>query len=1583
VHKKETLEETLRRKRDSLEPEKRALLEKRLRAEVENAGEASPVIPRRTGRKPARLTFAQARLWFLFEWDPQSPAYNEAFATHIKGALDSKALEKAFLEMARRHEILRTTYQVLEDEPVQLVASSIEWHLPLIDLSQLPGEVREAETRRLTHEEAVRPFDLCRELPWRATLIRLGKNEHVVLTTQHHISCDGWSASVRSHELGTLYDAFKAGSVSPLPDLPVQFADFAEWQRLQVQGPRIEELRSYWRLKLAGLTPLQIPTDRLRVPAWTGHGRMQCTPLPVDFTNAIHQLGQKEQVTSFVVCLSAFNVLLHRYARQTDLLMGTLVTNREHPELEKLIGFFVDLLVLRNDLSGNPTFRTLLHRVRQVVLEAHANKDLPLEYIIADLRIKRDTNSEPFIQVLFSWEDWQQIAPQRSGFHNLEFRELGRTLTETAKFDLTLSMQKLDGVIKCFWEYNTDLFDDCTITQLAEHFTTLFGAALAKPDMRISDLPLLTLQEQQCLLRSWNQPQVVRESLPYVFQMFEAQVAVAPQATAVICDGQTLTYHQLSQRAKQLSSYLRSLGVGPDVLVGILLEPGPDVVVCLLGVMMAGGAYLPLDPLAPAERATRILAESQARVLLTQRHLHGLLGDVRARVCCLDISDEAFATTPSAEIATDVTPANLAYVIYTSGSTGMPKGVMIPHSALSHYTLSACAKFQLTPADRVLQFASISFDTAAEEIYPTLASGGTLVLRTEQMLGSTRTFLRSCGEQCITVLDLPTAYWHELTREMSDPTVLLPRAVRLVIIGGERAIPEYWVLWQTYVGGRVRLLNTYGPTESTIVALASELSEREAEKAREVPIGRPITNVQAYVLDEHLQLVPVGVPGELYVGGVGLARGYLNRPDLTAERFVPDRFNGEPGARLYRTGDLARYLPDGNIEFLGRIDRQVKIRGFRVELGEVEAMLSQHPAVKQVAVVAREDVPGTRRLLAYVVPVQDQGPTSGELRHFLKQKLPEYMVPSAYVVLEVLPLTSSSKVDYRALLISAGTRPTLKQAFVSPRTSAEEVLARIWAEVLKLERVSIHDNFFELGGDSILSLQIVSRANKAGLELAVKQLFQHQTIADLAAAVETVPAVAAEQGVVTGPVPLTPIQWRFLEQELPEPQHFSWAMLLEVRQPVAPAILERALQHLLIHHDSLRLCFARHATGWQQVNGGLDTPAYFRRLDLSALSAAEQEQAIATAAADLQSGLNLEHGSLVRAAWFERGSNQPDYLLLVIHHLAVDRVSWRILLEDLETACEQLNRGQAVALPAKTTAFQSWAQRLTEHLRSGALQSEAAYSLDVRWTHASALPLDHPGGLNTVGSARTVRTGLNVEETAILLTEVPQVYQTQINDVLLTAVLLTFNQWTGARTVLIDLEGHGRETLFDGVDLSRTVGWFTSIFPVLLELADIEQPGQDLKAVKEELRKIPIGGLGYGLFRYLSQDGIAQQLRTFPQAEVSFNYLGQIHQVGPETGMFVLAQEQYGPTHNLQEYRRYKLNINGSVIAGQLEVEWTYSEHLHRSATVEHLARTFLDALRSLISHCQSPNAGGHTPSDFPLARLDANKLKVIERQVL
>jgi amino acid adenylation domain-containing protein/non-ribosomal peptide synthase protein (TIGR01720 family) len=923
---------------------------------------------------------------------------------------------------------------------------------------------------------------------------------------------------------------------------------------------------------------------------------------------------------------------------------------------------------------------------------------------------------------------------------------------------------------------------------------------------------------------------------------------------------------------------------------------------------------------------------------------------------------------------------DLAYVMYTSGSTGKPKGVAMSHGSLCNLLRWQLDSWTFPGAARTLQFASASFDVSFQEIFSTWCSGGTLMLPPDEVRRDPEGWLHFLKGNEVERLFLPFVALQQLA-EAADAEGPIPTNLREVITAGEQLqiSPSIARLFEKLEG--CTLHNQYGPTESHVVT-AFTLTGSPSHWPALPPIGRPIANTQIYLLDSDLQVVPTGVPGELYIGGAGLARGYMNRPELTAERFIPNPFSNVPGARLYRTGDLARYLPEGNIEFLGRRDDQVKIRGFRIELGEVEVELGQHPALQEVVVVAREDAPGERRLVAYAVPHARPAPTVSELRQFLKAKLPDYMVPSAFVFPDALPLTSSGKVDRRALPAPEGGRPDLREEFVAPRNPVEEALADIWVDLLGVDKVGIHDNFFDLGGDSILGVQLVSRARQVGLRLTPRQLFQHQTIAELAEVVDTAPAIEAEQGLVMGPVPLTPIQHLFFEH-FRYPETFSHTILLEVKHPLDAGLLEKAVQELIVHHDALRLRFVRGESGWRQINAGPDEDVPFSRVDLSGLPEAEQDPAVETAAAELQASLNLSEGPLMRVALFDLGANKPCRLLVIVHHLLVDFVSWRVLLEDLFLVHQQLKRREATQLPPKTTSFKQWAERLAESGRSGEFEEEADYWLGQPWTRVSLLPVDYPGRDNTMAFARSVSLKLGEDETRALLQEVPRAYNTQINDVLLTALLQAFTRWTGEGSLLLDLEGHGREEVFEGVDLSRTVGWFTSMFPVLLDVGEASDPGDELTSVKEQLRQIPSRGMSYAVLRYLAGDeAISEKLRALPLAEVMFAYLGQFDQVLGASSPFEIIRESSNLGRSPGEDRHYLLEVSGFILDSQLHLEWTYSEKIHRRSTIELLAQSFMDALRELIAHCQSAETGGYTPSDFPDVKLRQDELDSVIREI-
>jgi amino acid adenylation domain-containing protein/non-ribosomal peptide synthase protein (TIGR01720 family) len=1545
-----------------LSAKKRALLEVMLREKgVESSSDRR--IPRRKEGDSIPLSFAQQRLWFFDQFEAGKSFYNLPGAIRLKGKLNVAVLEQTFNEILNRHEALRSTFTEVQGQPIQVIASPVSrLHLPVIDLRELPQSDREAAVKQLSAKEAQQSFDLERGPLLRTSLLQLSEEEYVLLLTMHHIVSDGWSIGVLARELAAIYEALWAGNQPQLPELPVQYADFAIWQRNWLCGEVLQTQLAYWKQQLEGAPPLlELPADRPRPPIQTSEGATQSVLLSFELTAALKNLSQREDVTLFMTLLAAFKALLYRYTGRTDLLVGSPIANRNRAEIEGLIGVFVNTLVLRTDVSGDPTFRELLQRDREVTLGAYAHQDLPFEKLVEELQPERSLSYNPVFQVMFQLRN-NPMPPLDLPGLTLSLLEVE---TNTTQCDLSLDLEEVGERLQASVQYSTDLFDRATITRMLGHLQTLLESIAANPEQRLWSLPLLTAAEKQQLLE-WNNTLAQYPQDKCIHQLFEEAVERSPDSVAVVFEGEELSYRELNARANQLARHLRSLGVEPEVLVGICVERSPLMVIGLLGVLKAGGAYVPLDPNYPKERLAFMLEDSSVQVLLAQEKLLEKIPPHSARVVCLDSGWEEIAFYSCENPRSGVKPENLAYVIYTSGSTGKPKGVLIEHRSLVNYTTAAIAEYGIEKRDRVLQFASISFDASAEEIYPCLTSGATLVLRTDSMLDSAAVFLEKCRNWNLTVLSLPTAYWHELTALLSQETLVLAPSLRLTIIGGEKALPERLKTWIERVGQQVRLVNTYGPTEATVVATIGELSAADAT-LRELPIGRPIGNVQTYILDCNGQPVPTGIPGELHVGGAGLARGYLNRPELTEEKFIPSPFSNEPGSRLYKTGDLTRYRPDGNIEYVGRIDNQVKIRGFRIELAEIEAALSQHPAVLESAVLVWSEANARKRLVAYVVPdarEQNSSLPSSELRQFLQERLPEYMVPSAFVLLEKLPLTPNGKVDRKALPAPDRDRPELEEAFATPSTAIEKILAEIWAQVLGLEQVGIDDNFFELGGDSILSIQVISKANQAGLGLTPKQLFQHQTIAQLAAVANTAQAQQSEQGLIIGEVPLTPIQHWFFEQNISDPHHWNQAVLLELRQPLEPALIESVLQELLKHHDALRLRFARGESGWQQEFANPDEVATFTCIDLSSLPPQEREAAFQTAATQLQASLNLSDGPLLRAALFDLGKHQPNRLLLAIHHLAVDGVSWRILIEDFQTAYGQLSRDETVALPPKTTSFKQWAERLHEWARSPELQGELDYWFALSHQPTSRLPVDFPTAVNLVASEKTVSVALSVEETKLLLQEVPAAYRTQINDVLLTALGQAFERWTGNNSLLLDLEGHGREDLFEGVDLSRTIGWFTAVFPVLLNLEKPSDIGAAIKSVKEQLRAVPNRGVGFGILRYLNPE-IAKQLHKLPQAEVSFNYLGQFDQVLPKSSLLMLSSEPSGPIRSPRGNRGYLLEINGFIASSKLQLDWTYSENIHRRESIENLATSFIESLRSLIQYCQSPDAGGCTPSDF------------------
>jgi amino acid adenylation domain-containing protein len=1088
-----------------LSPEKLALLMQQLKKKGET-GSPAMLIPRRTERHEHPLSFAQQRLWFIDQLEPGSYAHNILTAVRFTGELDRSALGRSIDEIVRRHESLRATFQVVDGQPVQVIAEGWPNLLQNISLESFAESEREAEVLRLANSEVLKPFDLQKGPMLRATLMRLSEREHVLLFTMHHIISDGWSRGVLIREFSTLYDAYLQGKPSPLEELPIQYADYAAWQRERLRGELLEKELGYWTKQFEGFNSvLELPTDRVRPAIQTFHGARHHFALPPQLTARLEELALREGATLFIVLLAAFKVLLMRYARQDDIVVGTPVANRSRVETEDLIGFFANTLALRTDLSGDPSFRELLARVRQVAVGAYAHQELPFERLVEELRPERDLSRTPLFQVMFLLDN-TPLETLKLGHLKVNPIEFAGRISP---FDLSLHLeQRADGVKGAF-EYNTDLFEASTIARVTECFLQLLGGIVALPDERLSLLPMLNEEAKHQLLVEWNNTSINYPGEDCVHEMFARQAEETPDAVALVFEEKKLSYRELNNYANHLAHRLRKLGVRPETNVAVCLERSAEMIVALLATLKAGGAYVPLDPANPPERLAFILEDAAVQVLLTQRSLAGVLPEQRCEIVYLDDHWEAIARENHESPAFEVAPENVAYVIYTSGSSGLPKGVQITHRSLANYTNAAAREYEIKADDRVLQFASISFDTSAEEIYPCLTRGATLVVRNSSMISTVRSFLDKCREQSLTFLSLPTAYWHEVVSVIAAEELTFPSTVRLVILGGEKATSKHWSLWREHVGWSTLVENTYGPTEATVIATACKMIGEIADDpvAREIPIGRPLPNTQCYVLDQHLQPLPVTVPGQLFIGGEGLARGYLNRPDLTADKFIPNPYSPTGSERLYRTGDVARYRPDGNLEFIGRIDEQVKLRGFRVELGEVEAALFTHSEVEQAVVVLREDG-GQKGLVAYIVPANQQEDFNvGLLRNYLKTKLPDYMLPSVFVTLPAFPLTRHGKVDRRALPVPDQSRSELGADYVAPRNEVEAKMAKIWSESLGVNRVGIHDNFFELGGHSLLATQLNARVVKAfGVELSLRSFFESPTVAGLAA------LVAQEQG---------------------------------------------------------------------------------------------------------------------------------------------------------------------------------------------------------------------------------------------------------------------------------------------------------------------------------------------------------------------------------------------------------------------------------------------------------------------------------------
>jgi amino acid adenylation domain-containing protein/thioester reductase-like protein/non-ribosomal peptide synthase protein (TIGR01720 family) len=1516
----------------------------------------------------------QHGLMFHSLYESDTKAYRIQLACRLSGPLDATAFQQAWQQLLKRHAILRTRFLVQgAEQPLQIVEHQVRLPIDEHDWRHLPEAERQARWRALKIADHAQGFDFNQAPLMRLNLAKSKQDEHYLLWSYHHVLLDGWSMPLLIRDVFTIYQALRR-SEQPEPTTVRYYSDYIAW--LQNQDKAAAE--QYWRQQLAGFevaTVLgvdQTPGDKGSVSAI----RKRSLTLTVTETQGLQRFVKQRQLTLNTLAQAAWGLLLGHYSGSDDIVFGITVSGRpaELAGVENQVGLFINTLPMR------------------IRIEPQISIGDWLLTLFEQNQVLRSYEYAPLVQI----QSWSEVSRGQSLFNSLlvfENYPIDRALMEIGgplKIDEVVGLDPTNYPLtltvfpgeRLQLEINHDSRRFCadTVTEMLEHLQQLLVRFAEQPQTKLGNLPTLTADQQKKILLDWNATAAIYPQNLCLHQLFEAQVEKTPAAIALTFEAQSLTYAELNVRANQLAHYLIEQGVGPDVLVGICIERSLEMVIGLLGILKAGGAYVPLDPHYPEGRRRCMLDDAGISLLLTRQNLVGLVASEQRPTVYLDQDWTTINLCSDTNPAVRNHPLDLAYIIYTSGSTGQPKGVAVTHRNAVHSTF---ARFTQYPdqVNAYLLLSSFAFDSSVAGIFWTLGQGGCLCLPGEDA-GKDPAALATLIQhlQVSHLLALPSLYAVLLEQ---DPESL--RSLKTAIVAGEACAIQ--VVKQHFaVLPSVKLYNEYGPTEGTVWSSVYQAGLDDLD--RPLSIGRPIANVHLYILDRYLNPLPVGVAGELYIGGAGIVRGYQQRSELTSERFIPDPFQAD-GGRLYKTGDLARYRPDETIEFLGRIDHQVKIRGFRIELGEIEAQLLAYADVKEAVVLAREDQPGDKKLVAYLVlsesAVDQNDVVADNLKAQLKQVLPDYMMPSIFVVLDEMPLSANSKLDWKRLPAPDWSGQAAL-SYEAPQNPLEVVLTQIWQQLLAIERIGRHDNFFALGGDSILSIQVVSRARQAGIVINPKQLFERPTVFELASVAETVSRAVAEQGLVEGSIALTPIQHWFFERGLHNPHHWNQALLLTIRPELTPEVFAAALQTLLTQHDALRMRFIADDGQWRQTNLVEETQCVFECIDLSTVTGEQRLERLQAEATTRQAALNLRQGPLLRTVWFDLGNGERR-VLIAIHHLVVDGVSWRILLEDLSLACQQGMSNQCLNLPAKTTSFQYWAKRLNQLTQNGELNLSTDYWLAPQRAQAATLPVDDPNGANHAGLEEEIVVTLSGESTLALLQEVPAAYRTQIDDVLLTALALALRDWqadaalsasaqTATTTLLIDREGHGREYLADDLDISRTVGWFTSVYPLLLALPDGDDLAQALKTVKEQIREVPDHGISYGMLRYLSADAkIRQALADQQQAQIIFNYLGQLDTVLSQDALFAPSTEAVGLSHDPTGKRAHELDVVVSILNGCLQLSWRYSRERYRRSTLETLANRYLQHLQALISHCSQTGVGSYTPSDFPLAVLSQPQL--------
>ncbi|MGD9732735.1 MAG: amino acid adenylation domain-containing protein [Desulfamplus sp.] len=1567
------------------------------------------------------VSHAQQRIWILEKLDPNFIAYNIPGAYLIEGDIDIPTLKSAFLSVIERHESLRTTFIAVDGNPRQVIHDKTAFDLKVFFVddgdgrSNVGGDIGGiTSSQSISHQiervkesvalDAVTPFDLEKGPLIRASVFKIAQG-YVIAINIHHIISDAISMDILINELLTFYHSEIIGKSNPLEPLSIHYKDYVAWSLAQEQQEKMKAAKEYWHSYLSGELPLlNLPFDSPRPAIQTSSGsHIQFETAPSIY-NKINRFAQANQASLFMVLTALIKTLLYRYSGQEDIIIGTPITMRSHHQLENQIGLYINLLALRDHINETDSFTDVLAKVKESCTASFEHKIYPFDKLVGELVLDRDLSRSPVfdvVVVLHIRERDEQPALLNLKASPISFEN------PTSKYDLTFSFTADSESMELEIEYNSDLFKEAIIKRLINHFNTLAESAIDNPLKNISSLNILSEDERKLILHDFNSN---TQPFPYdktLSELFELQVKKSPDRTALIYQDISLSYYQLNSRANIIARYVREeCGIVPDMSAAVLLERGISMIESLLGILKAGGTYLPLDPEAPFKRVEHIFKDSGARILIcsssTLEIAQNLNPEHIINIDEIDLSpqDNSHATAYTTKnksqlrefhinLAPAASPSDLAYIIYTSGSTGAPKGVMVEHSGFINMIFAQIKEFGVKEDDRVLQFASSVFDASLSEIFVALLSGAALVMIDKNQIEDHARFLEYLSRNSVTVTILPPVYLNTLEH---NP---LP-TIKTLITAGEPAIKEDALFYSSIKN----YFNAYGPTETSVCAAFHKVDPK-IDYSDAIPIGRPIANSSIYILDKHFNPVPIGIAGELYFAGVGVARGYIGRDDLTREKFIPNPFNDNKSLygsseRLYRIGDIGRWLPTGDIEFLGRTDDQVKIRGFRIELGEIEAALKSFPEVKNALVQLWKDGNGTERLCAYLVtptplasnPPSTNPPSTERITNFLSKLLPNYMIPTLFVFLDKFPININGKIDKRLLPQPQVESVKTDIGQIEPRNFEEELLLRVWKKILRVENITIFDNYFYLGGDSIKAIQMVSLLARENYVVEVREIFQNPTIADLSRYIR--PAkIVVEQAPVNGVVPLTPIQKWFFNNHKSSLHHFNQAQLILSSEPMNPDALKKALIAVQNHHDALRMTYKITEEMVIQENQDITFPVDFEFVDLTNVDLANTINPLNVLdkiTNDVQSNINLSTGPLMKSRLIRMP--EGDRLLLVLHHLIVDGVSWRILAEDIHTAYNQIKSGESVKLPAKTHSFKAWAEKINQFALDSTLglklNEEIDYWQQIENYKIPALPFscgDSAAQIQIASNGEvyqrdtdTLNITLDAEHTEKLLGTVHQTLRTQTNDILLTALARALSAWHGQPASRILLEGHGREEIFKDIDINRTVGWFTTIYPVILELPEnSDDISYQVKHIKETLRKIPNNGFGYGILRYL-----AQKLEKSTLPAISFNYLGRF-----DTDIaqgFSIASESSGQCIGDEVEITQDIDINAIVTEKGLEISLTYNTKALTKDSMQNLLEKFKSELETIIEHLINKADAALTPSDIDFDGLGIDELdKVLD----